>query len=262
MPFTLAHPAAVLPLRRLRPLRVTPLIIGAVAPDLPYYLPANLKGAIPETHELAHSCTVDLALGLVTLALLCLLRYPLTALLSARARLLILQALAPYGRLRAWLWALPALVLGVWTHLLWDSFTHPYGFMVHRVSALTAPVSVGPYSGPLFHVLQYLSSVFGLTCMVVWYLGLRAPPPPASDPEAARSAVVPLLALIGAAALLIGGVQATAHYTQQPGDIYRTINILLTHGLAWFAALYLIAGGLLTLERRSEQALSSGSPTP
>lgn len=256
MPFTLAHPAAVLPLRRVPRLRMAPLSIGAVAPDLPYYLPGNLKAAIPETHELAHSFSVDLAIGLLTLALLYLLRHPLTALLSGRARGLILQALAPYARLGPWLWAVPAVLLGVWTHLLWDSFTHTYGFMVHRVAALSAPVSVGPYTGPLFHVLQYLSSVFGLTCMAVWYLSLHAPPPRGSDPEAARSAVVPLLVLIGAAALLIGGVQATVHYTQQPGDVYRTINILLTRGLAWFAALYLIAGGLLTLERRAEQSLS------
>ncbi|MBV9344805.1 MAG: DUF4184 family protein [Gammaproteobacteria bacterium] len=255
MPFTLAHPAAVLPLRRLRFLRVTPLIIGAVAPDLPYYLPGNLKAAIPETHEFAHSYSVDLAIGIVTLWVLYVLRRALTALLSARARALILRGLAPYARLSQWPWALAAIVLGVWTHLLWDSFTHPNGFMVRRVAALSAPVTLGPYSGPLYHVLQYLSSVFGLTCMAVWYLALRPPPPRSADPHAARSAVVPILVLIGAAALLIGGVQATVHYRQQPGDVYRTINILLTHGLAWFAALYLVAGALITHEQRSEAAL-------
>ena len=255
MPFTLAHPAAVLPLRRLPRLRLAPLIIGAMAPDLPYYLPGNLKAAVPETHEFAHSFTVDLALGFATLWVAYLLRRPLTALLSARARTLILTGLTPYGRFPEWLWAVPALLIGIWTHLLWDSFTHSYGFMVRRVAALSSPVTLGPYNGPLYHVLQYLSSVFGLACMVVWYLALRVPPPPHADPHAARSAVVPILVLISAAALLIGGVQATVHYQQQPGDVYRTINILLTHGIAWFAALYLVAGTLMTREQRTETPL-------
>jgi hypothetical protein len=39
MPFTLAHPAAILPLRGWRYLRTAPLILGAMAPDLPYFLP-------------------------------------------------------------------------------------------------------------------------------------------------------------------------------------------------------------------------------
>ncbi len=54
MPFTLAHPAAVLPLRRLRLLRTVPLIIGAMTPDMPYFLPWRIAKHIPEyTHTLA-----------------------------------------------------------------------------------------------------------------------------------------------------------------------------------------------------------------
>jgi len=40
MPFTLAHPAAVLPLFR-GPLVPAALVVGAVAPDLPYFLRAT-----------------------------------------------------------------------------------------------------------------------------------------------------------------------------------------------------------------------------
>ena len=86
MPFTLAHPAAVLPLRGVRHLRMAPLIVGALVPDLPYYLPGSIFRYFPVTHVFAHSFTVDLAIGYALLASLVVLQRPLTALLSARAR--------------------------------------------------------------------------------------------------------------------------------------------------------------------------------
>lgn len=245
MPFTLAHPAAVLPLRHFRFLRAAPLIIGAVTPDLPYYVPGSLR--VFDTHEFSASYTVCLALGYLVLAAIYLLRRPLTALLSPRARWLCLHALAPYRQQRsAWLWAAPAIVIGVWTHLLWDSFTHSDGWMVRRVAALSAPVTLGSYTGPLCHVLQYVSSVVGLAVMAVWYWRLWSPRAALAAPRAMRSAVVPILWLVAGAALLIGGVQAT-DYFHSYHNVYRSINILLTHSLAWFAALYLVAGVVVTL---------------
>ena len=58
MPFTLAHPAAILPLRGIRYLRTAPLIIGALMPDLPYYVPGKAACTWhPETHSIAGSFT-------------------------------------------------------------------------------------------------------------------------------------------------------------------------------------------------------------
>ena len=73
-----------------------------------------------------------------------MLRRPLTALMSPRARWLCLQALEPLRRRwTEWLFAGLAIVVGVWTHLLWDSFTHTDGWVVRRVSALSALVTGG-----------------------------------------------------------------------------------------------------------------------
>jgi uncharacterized protein DUF4184 len=264
MPFTLAHPAAILPLRGFRYLRTVPLIIGALIPDLPYYLPAHLARFTPETHSFEGSVTIDLLLGYAALAAVFVLRLPLTALLSARTRWLCLSALAPFSsRPLEWLFAAVAIVLGVWTHLLWDSFTHLDGWMVHRVAALSAPVTLGPYHGTVCHVLQYLSSVFGLAVMALWY-GYRivpaaapaAPAAPASR-QSARCASGPMLLLVVAAAGLIGGVQATEHYSHTP-NIYRALTILLTHSLAWFALLYLVAGTIASLEQAHERVAGAG----
>jgi Domain of unknown function (DUF4184) len=262
MPFTLAHPAAVLPLRGIRYLRTAPLIIGAMIPDLPYYVPwgaYHLLTQIPETHRFEGSFTTCLLLGYALLVAVFLLRRPLTALLSARARALCLGALAPFSRSPLeWLFAPLAIVLGVWTHLLWDSFTHTDGWMVHRVAVLSAPVTIGPYTGTVCHVLQYVSSVFGLAVMTVWYWRLPAPAEPPAGSRTLRPAVGPVLLLLAAAAILIGAVQAT-EYDRHAGNIYRDAHIFLTHGLSWFAALYLVAGIIVTLEQAHQRAADTGT---
>jgi hypothetical protein len=252
MPFTLAHPAAVLPLRGIAGLRTAPLIIGAMIPDVPYYVPGaagHVLNRFPETHSFVGSYTTCLVLGYAVFVAVFLLRRPLTALLSARARGLCLGALAPFSRRPLeWLLAPLAILLGIWTHLMWDSFTHSDGWTVHRVSALSAPVVIGPYAGTVYHVLQYLSSVFGMTVMVIWYWRLPAARVPAAAAGAIRSTVGPVLLLVGAAAILIGAVQAT-EYFGHAHNVYRTVTLFLTHSLAWFAGLYLVAGIIVTLEQ-------------
>jgi hypothetical protein len=218
-----------------------------MVPDMPYFLPGKFQRLIPETHDFLGSVTVCLALGYLALVALRVLRRPLTALLAPRARWLCLHALEPFARLSGeWLWAAPAILLGVWSHLIWDSFTHTGGWLSRRVSALSAPMVIGPYTEPVAHVLQYLSSVLGLAIVIVWYARLPAQRFPA-DPHAARPPVGPILALIAVAGLLIGGVQASEFYTHTH-LFYISMNILLTRSVAWFAALYLVAGLVVSAE--------------
>lgn len=258
MPFTLAHPAAVLPLRYLRYLRTAPLIIGALVPDVPDYLPhsfmEHLRRMDPrlDTHSLACSYSVDLPLGVVLLALAVLLREPLTVLLPARARSLCLHALEPFrGSVRAWLWALPAIYLGILTHLLWDSFTHGNGWAVKHIAFLSRTVVIGSYSGEVCHVLQYLSSVIGLLIVALWYLRLPTPQTAHGAEAARRAHAGPGLLLVIAAALLIGGVEAQSYYARSQGAIYRTLDVLLSSSLAWFVLLEVCAGTVVAFEHRA-----------
>jgi hypothetical protein len=94
--------------------------------------------------------------------------------------------------------------------------------------------------------LQYLSSVVGLCVLVLWY-GRLATPAVSVGPRAARSAAGPVLLLVVTAALLIGGVQAVENF-EHVRSIDRTLFVLLTDTLTWFAVLYLTAGIVLTLE--------------
>jgi hypothetical protein len=256
VPFTLAHPAAVLPLRGLRYLDTAPLVIGALVPDLPYFVPAKVMHHLPVnlmhyshwTHDFPLSYAICLPLGYLLLLAIYVLRQPLTALLSPRARWLCLGALEPFRRgWSAWAVAAVAIVLGVSTHLLWDGFTHSDGWIVRRVSALSAPVTIGAYNGPRYHVLQYVSSAVGLLILALWYWRLPAPPPTPPGPGETRLAVGPILVPVASAAVLIGGWEASEYFPV----IYKSLDIFLTHSLAWFALLYLLAGIIITLKHRS-----------
>ena len=94
MPFTFAHPAAILPLRRFRFLQTVPLIIGSIVPDAPYFFPTRYgRGFFPDTHTLHGTFMTCLPMGLAALALILLFRDPLTVMLGARARWVCLQSI-------------------------------------------------------------------------------------------------------------------------------------------------------------------------
>jgi Domain of unknown function (DUF4184) len=160
VPFTLSHPAAVLPLRTWAPaLPFTALVVGSMAPDAEYYLPYE---PFPRhvTHAFIGVPTVDLLLGLVVLiAAQVVLAPPIAALLPQ-----------PWGdRIRAWARAgiprrwqdatliLVALVVGSATHVAWDAFTHINGQVVVHVSALRYQLA----GHHVFRWLQFASSLFG-----------------------------------------------------------------------------------------------------
>jgi hypothetical protein len=217
MPFTLAHPAAVVPLRRFKYLQPVALVVGSMTPDVPYYLPGRFEYE-PETHTLVGSLTVDVPLGLLLIACGLLLRGPLTALMSGRARWLYLRAAERFtARPVNWLLAIPSLLIGSWTHIAWDSFTHPRGWVVQRVDALSAPITLfGWYTGEVCHVLQYLSSVLGLAVLVVWYLRAAASAPVTATSGDNTGKTRLLLVLVIVAAIEIGAIQALKFHAHAP----------------------------------------------
>jgi len=167
MPFTPSHMAAALPLLR-TPLLPAALVVGTMAPDIPYYLPLFVSREL--THSLLGWVTIDLALGVVgALAWWFVLREALVDLLPRAIGTRIPRVERTAWRPAGWGWPLTVAVLllsvliGAATHLLWDSFTHP-GWLVDRVPLLRAPL------GPLLveKWLQHLSTIAGLVILAVW----------------------------------------------------------------------------------------------
>jgi hypothetical protein len=256
MPFTFAHPAAILPLRRrFKLLTTVPLIVGSVAPDLPYFVPvpSRFYRQMLDTHTLMGVFWLDVPIGMLVLLFGFVFRRPLTALLTPRAGALCLQSVQHFrDQPLHWIWAPLAIVVGAWTHLLCDSFTHDTGWVVRRVSALSAPITLGGYTGSLCHVLQYVSSIVGLLILWIWFR--RLPTPRAEQPNAGtmssatRTAIFVVVCAAGAA---IGGYRA-AQALMEGLSNYRVMYILLTRSFAWFGLLYFLAGLLVTVSRKPE----------
>ena len=252
MPFTFAHPAAILPLRRSRFLQTVPLVIGSLVPDAPYFLPARLGRLFPDTHTFYGSFTICLPLGLALMIVTLLLQEPLTVLLGARARWVCLRSLERFNaRPLRWPVALLSVLIGCWTHIAWDSFTHQNGWTTLRVAALSAPVSIFGWDTSTSHLLQYLSSVLGLLVLAIWFRKglLVAPPAVAADQSRSRARWL-VLAVIAAASVLIGISRALLEWDAT--SYYHLAYLLLTRTISWFAALYLAAGILALLTRRLE----------
>jgi hypothetical protein len=178
MPFTLSHPVAVLPLRGpMGRFAVLPaLVVGSMAPDLPYYL----GGVVPRdvTHTLASVLWFSLPAGwLAYLVFQHVLRRPAVFLLPAPLR----RRLRPEGRVENALAVSLSLVVGATTHVLWDAFTHESGAFVTAFSPLREVwLTVSGHPVWSYKVLQHGSTLLGagvLAAGVLTWLG-RTPPLP------------------------------------------------------------------------------------
>ena len=263
MPFTFAHPAAILPLRRSRFLQTVPLIIGSMVPDAPYFFPWRIAKYVYETHTLSSSFTVDVPMGMAFLVATLLLKEPLTVLLGARARYTCLRSIERfYERPLHWPIALFSILIGAWTHIAWDSVTPQYGWTAERVAALSAPVSIFGWDTETSHLLQYLSSIFGLMVLALWFRSLliRVPRSVAAD-SSRPGAQWWLLSLIALVSVTIGVYHGWLAWQTNPGmSYYRIAYLLLTRSIGWFVALYLLAGILVSVSRRRRPGLRPESP--
>ncbi|WP_193241938.1 DUF4184 family protein [Streptomyces phaeolivaceus] len=184
MPFTLSHPAAVLPLMR-RPFSRAALVTGAVAPDMPcFVVTTGLPVSAQSWYEpFVNATTSHTALGAVTVTLpyalalwgLCRAGHrPLASLLPVPVTPSTLtpppaRTVGTLIRRAGWI-ALSALI-GIATHLLWDAFTHHDGFVVTHAPWLTSPL-VGGLTWA--RALQHPSTIGGLAATTVYTWRRRA----------------------------------------------------------------------------------------
>lgn len=172
MPFTLSHPAAVLPLRRFCPhyVDLTALFIGCLIPDLGYYFHQFDFASL--AHSAVGSLVVCLPCGVVMLLVFRLVRRPVCLLLPTPHREAIEPRFAsPPITLRYSLTVILSLLLGAWTHILWDSWTHRSGWFVQRLSFLGEPLfTVGSSQFHGYYILQQLSTIVGAVILIIAYL--------------------------------------------------------------------------------------------
>jgi hypothetical protein len=167
MPFPLAHPAAVLPLRQYCPrqLNFPALVIGSLCPDAGYCL-----GRLGEfSHRfLAGSFGFCLPVGWLLVLLFYLARRPVVQRLPARHR----QIFEPLCRRPAGspFLIIVSLLLGAWTHLFLDSLTHENGWFAGHLPALQTIVAFGDCRGRVCDLLYDACTFAGVVYVALIYL--------------------------------------------------------------------------------------------
>lgn len=165
MPFPLAHPAAVLPLRGLCPKRLNfaALMIGSLTPDAGYCLQRFKLDTF--SHTFVGSLGFCLPVGIALLAVFYFLRSPLVSALPSphREALLPLCRRAPF---RPWIVVL-SLLIGAWTHIALDSLTRESDWLVHQLPVMQDDFTTIAGKGiKTYRVLWY-----GLTAAGLFLLG-------------------------------------------------------------------------------------------
>jgi hypothetical protein len=262
MPWTFAHPAAILPLRRScpAPLDFSALVIGSMVPDLGYYLYSNLA-------RFAHSCLgsilVCIPAGLALWIMFHLLRKPFCFVLPQphRGALAAFAATPLSLRPRALIAAGVSVLLGSWTHIVWDSFTHNT-WLVKRLPLLRESVfTVSNVEFPWYVVLQHLSTVVGVTVLVAAYCSwLRLHRGSATDPSTGaddRWRYLLLVAVV-ALALVIAVPRAVAIASRFEGyPAFRVFVFRITvDTTSAFLTLLTLSSLVLYAVRRKGQAAS------
>lgn len=178
MPFTLSHPAAVLPVHSKFKnwIPLSALVIGSLMPDAAYYLP------MPEhfkqtSHTLLGTFSSSLPFSILAiLVFYWIAEATVFTLPSPHREALQPRLKPPPSSIQQVMLVLVGIVIGAWSHVLWDSCTHNTGWIVMHTPLLQ--IRIFPRF-PIYKGLQYLSTVVAIWILLYVYekwlasLGLR-----------------------------------------------------------------------------------------
>jgi len=217
VPFTLAHPLAIVPFARTK-LAFSALVIGAMSPDFEYLIRARQDSH--SAHSLVGLIVFCLPASLLMLWLWHgLLKRPLIELLPNRHQGLLQPYLDSFawGAKQQFALHCVAVLIGSATHVAWDSFTHPWGRPVQAMSWMEAtviPMPVGPSIAP-YKALQYGSSLggTGLLAMIYWrWSRTRSPSRNEPRPRFSQSKRLRICLILMTSAVVPGVIVAAMAY--------------------------------------------------
>ncbi len=165
MPFTLAHPAILIPLfkKKMR-LSVTGLVAGSMVPDFEFFFRLKV------TENIGHHPVGVLLLDLPLAFLLCfifhnLVRNQFIYHLPLRYQSRVLSGIHfdwnNYFRQNS-ITVLISIFIGILSHFFLDGFTHYDGVFVRIFPFLSSKIAVAQFEVPVYGLLQGLFSVAGL----------------------------------------------------------------------------------------------------
>lgn len=171
MPFTFSHPAIVLPFGKW--FCLSALIVGSMIPDFEYFM--RMKIHSQYSHTLLGVLWFDLPLGLMVLFVFHLVvKKPLIENLPgfAQKRLSRLKKDEWMRYFKAnWKLVVISILLGAYSHLFWDAFTHKDAFFV-KLFELNG--FIGDTKIPISKFLQHFSTFFGAFIIALYFFKLSA----------------------------------------------------------------------------------------
>lgn len=147
------------------------LIVGSLSPDFHYFFNLGPRGHF--SHSIKGAFLFALPVSITVLWVFqTVMKAPLIALAPQRHQEKLSRFATPFRWLPTsrFVLILFSLMIGIATHLLWDSITHEHGLMVRNVADLRAPAleEFGSHR-PLYNLLQLASSLLGLAVLAAWY---------------------------------------------------------------------------------------------
>lgn len=166
MPFTLSHPAIILPFLKNKKLSATALIVGSMSPDFEYFF--RMKTQSEFSHTFLGIFLVDIPLSFIVMFVFHqIIKKPMIENLPIyfQNRMQELKELNWFVYFKKnVIVVLISLFIGAVSHLFWDSFTHSDGYFVIRNPVFNIEI----YSIPLYSVAQYLSSIIGFVFISIY----------------------------------------------------------------------------------------------
>lgn len=177
MPFTFAHPVAILPFmtNKKKYCNITALFVGSMAPDFEYFIhfiPYQLHG-----HTILGQLYYNLPLVIIVSYIYhMILKKPIIDNLPS-------PYCTYYGYMAHKEWGITSVrsffvfvysaLLGMFTHLLWDSFTHRDGIFVTRWDVLNQHLQIMNLEIPIYKILQHGSTFIGFMILFIYLLRIQ-----------------------------------------------------------------------------------------
>jgi len=170
MPFTLSHPAVVLPFAR-RKLILSALVIGSMTPDFEYFI--FFSDDVNIGHSLFGIFLFCIPVGLIILFLFHkLIKFPALSLLPAnlQKRLYPLAVNFHFRPFNRFILIILSIMIGSLTHIAWDSITNSNGLVAQSLPVLNYTFYITSKENiSICRLLQHGSTLFG-AIVITYYL--------------------------------------------------------------------------------------------
>lgn len=176
MPFTFVHPAIVIPFKKQLPkyFNITALILGSMAPDFEYFLRFKPRG------EMGHT---SLGVFYFDLPIVFIMAFLWNYIIK---KTFILSLPHPFDKklsyfvdkksnvinIKYLIRFVFSALLGVYSHILWDAFTHKTGFFVTRIALLSNNIKIMNFKIPIYKILQHGSTLIATIYIIIYIFSI------------------------------------------------------------------------------------------